>query len=69
MSRIICNDIMLPMDTKRPRGRPPVDDGATALVQFRVEPDRKERYERAAKRAGKALSAWIKAVCDRASRR
>jgi len=60
---------MRPMDTKRPRGRPPVEGGAETHIQFRVEPDRKERYERAAKRAGKALSAWIKSVLDRASRR
>jgi predicted HicB family RNase H-like nuclease len=53
---------------KRPRGRPPVDDGETAWIGFRASPERKERYERAAKKAGQALSAWIKKVLDRSSR-
>jgi len=54
---------------KRPRGRPPIDNGETERYELRLSRDRLERYESAATRAGKKLAAWIKAVCDRASRR
>jgi predicted HicB family RNase H-like nuclease len=69
LSTIICEYIMPDMETKRPRGRPPVEDGETERLNLRVSPERKERYERAAERKGLGLSAWIKAVLDRASRR
>lgn len=54
---------------KRPPGRPPVDNGETDHLHMRVSKDRKDRWEAAAGRAGKTLSAWVKAVLDRASRR
>jgi predicted HicB family RNase H-like nuclease len=38
-------------------------------LNIRVSPERKERYERAAAKRGEGLSAWIKGVLDRASRR
>jgi hypothetical protein len=67
---IFVRAIIVGMDKpKRGPGRPPIDDPATERLEFRLTPEALERYERAAKRAGKALSAWIKAVCDRASRR
>lgn len=56
-------------EAKRGRGRPPVDDPAEDLIRFRVTPEDKERYFRAAAKAGKALSAWIKGVLDRAAKR
>lgn len=54
---------------KRPRGRPPLDNGETDRLEIRLSPDRKALYAAAAERAGKALAAWIKGVLDRASRR
>jgi predicted HicB family RNase H-like nuclease len=53
---------------KRPRGAPKKENPEDDWIGFRVSPDRKERYERAARKAGQALSAWIKKVLDRASR-
>ncbi len=64
---LVHNQVMEP--TKRPRGRPPSDNPETDRLELRVAPDRKARYEAAAARAGKALSAWAKAVLDRASKR
>lgn len=46
-----------------------MDNPETDRLEIRVAPDRKARYEAAAARAGKALSAWAKAVLDRASKR
>jgi predicted HicB family RNase H-like nuclease len=54
---------------KRPRGRPPVANPEDERYELRLSKDRRERWEAAAGRAGKALAAWIKAVCDRASKR
>jgi predicted HicB family RNase H-like nuclease len=54
---------------KRPRGRPPVDNGESLYLTIRVSEARKASYEAAAKRAGEALSAWVKRILDRASRR
>ena len=54
---------------KRPRGRPPIDNGETERYELRLSKDRLERYTEAAGRAGKTLAAWIKGVLDRASRR
>lgn len=53
---------------KRPRGRPPVDNGERLYLTIRVSEDRKSRYERAATKAKETLSAWVKKVLDRASR-
>lgn len=54
---------------KRPRGRPPVDNGETERYELRLSKDRLKRYAAAAEQAGKTLAAWIKGVLDRASRR
>ena len=54
---------------KRPRGRPPVEEPEDQRYELRLSTARRTRWEGAAGRAGKALAAWIKAVCDRASRR
>ena len=54
---------------KRPRGRPPIDNGETERYELRLSKERLERYTGAADRAGKKLAAWMKAVMDRASRR
>lgn len=68
--RKLVNDYLLihnpPM--KRPRGRPPVENGETAWLGFRLSPERKERYAKAAAKAGETLSGWIKRVLDRASK-
>ena len=70
MSTIICWYIMGPMDApKRGRGRPPVENGERLYLTIRVSEARKASYEAAAKRAGEALSAWVKRILDRASRR
>lgn len=52
---------------KRPRGRPPSVDPATARVEIRVTPAEKDKYARAARRAKVALSTWLKALADRES--
>lgn len=54
---------------KRPRGRPPSDNGEEERYEMRLSMERLERYQAAADRAGKKLAAWIKGVLDRASRR
>lgn len=54
---------------KRPRGRPPIDNGETERYELRLSKERLERYKAASERAGKALAAWIKGVLDRASKR
>lgn len=53
---------------KKPRGRPPVEDGETRWMTFRLSEERLARYGRAAKKAGENLSAWAKKVLDRASK-
>jgi predicted HicB family RNase H-like nuclease len=54
---------------KRPRGRPPVDDGEKLYLTVRVSEERKAMYSRAAAKAKSSLSAWIKGVLDRAAKR
>ena len=56
---------------KRPRGKPPLPpgEGERERLEIRLSKDRRSRYEAAAVRAGEALSAWVKRVLDRASRR
>jgi predicted HicB family RNase H-like nuclease len=67
---IICTGIMWPMtQTKRPRGRPPLENPETERYELRLSPDRLARYAAAAERAGKTIAAWMKAVLDRASKR
>lgn len=53
---------------KRPRGRPPIDNGEGERYELRLSEERLKRYRAAADRAGKVLAAWIKGVLDRASR-
>lgn len=67
----ICTGIIQPMKEppKRPRGRPPIDNGETERYELRLSKERLERYGAAAEKAGKKLAAWIKGVLDRASRR
>jgi hypothetical protein len=58
------------MDAKRPIGRPPKgDDLRTARISMRAEPAEKERYERAANKAGLSLTEWAKERLDRAASR
>ena len=54
---------------KRPRGRPPVDNGETERYELRLSKERLGRYTAAAELASKTLAGWIKGVLDRASRR
>lgn len=54
---------------KRPRGRPPVDNGETERYELRLSKERLARYAAKAEATGKNLAAWIKGVLDRASRR
>ncbi len=55
-------------EPKAPRGAPKKENPETADMHFRVSPERKSRYERAAAKAKESLSAWVKRVLDRASR-
>jgi hypothetical protein len=48
---------------KRPRGRPPIKNPATARVEFRCTPQEKAVYRKKAKPKG--LSAWLKGLADR----
>lgn len=56
------------MPDKKPRGAPVKEDGEVERYELRLSTKRRERYEEAAKRAGRRLAAWIKGVLDRASR-
>lgn len=54
----------------RSPGRPPLGDAAEKeRFMMRVSKARKEAYTEAAKSKGLGLSAWVKAVLDRASKR
>ena len=57
------------MTTKRPRGRPTVENGERLYLTIRISEARKALYERAAAKAKETLSGWVKAVLDRASKR
>lgn len=67
LSRIICNDTIRGMETKRPRGKPRGEPHT--VFQFRLRESQKALYEAAAARVGKPLAAWIKGVLDRAAKR
>jgi len=57
---------------KKKRGRPfgtKADKTASKLLQFRVQPEQHESYRLAAERQGVALSAWVRGVLDKASRK
>ena len=53
------------MEPKRPRGRPPIKDPATAQIHLRVTPAEKEAYSRTAAKENVTLTAWLKALADR----
>lgn len=57
------------MASKRPRGRPAVENGERRWLTLRVSDERLEAYGRAAAKAGATLSAWVKRVLDRAAKR
>jgi predicted HicB family RNase H-like nuclease len=57
------------MPEAKRRGRPPLENPEDERYELRLSKDRLERYTKAAERAGKKLSAWMKGVLDRASRR
>jgi len=48
------------------RGRRPIADPATSKVELRLVPSRKAAYQRAARKAGVTLSAWLRMVADEA---
>jgi hypothetical protein len=48
---------------KRPRGRPPIKNPATARVEFRCTPQEKSGYRRKAGKKG--VSAWLKELADK----
>lgn len=64
-----CPDYNLNMTKKKRRGAPPKENPATVRVEFRATPDQRESWVAAAKRAGITLSAWLKALADRAAGR
>jgi predicted HicB family RNase H-like nuclease len=58
------------MEPKQKRGRPLKGrTPRTARLNLRAEPSDKERYERAASRAGLSLPDWVKERLDRAAKR
>ena len=58
------------MDKEARMGRPPKgDERPSARIGLRGEPSDKDRYERAARKAGLSLTDWMKARLDRAARR
>lgn len=58
------------METKRPPGRPPKGgEPQTARIHLRAQPSEKDRYERAAEKAGLPLADWIKERLNRAAKR
>jgi hypothetical protein len=66
LSRIICTGTIGGMDKpKRPRGRPPIKNPATARVEFRCTPQEKAGYRR--KAGAKGVSKWLKSLADRES--
>ena len=57
------------MAKKKRRGAPPKENPATVRVEFRATPDQRDSWIAAAKRAGMTLSAWLKALADKAAGR
>ena len=58
------------MEQKRRRGRPPKGDvSQTERIGIRAEPDEKNRFERAARKAGVSLTEWMKDRLSRSARR
>jgi predicted HicB family RNase H-like nuclease len=52
---------------KKRRGQPPKKDPASVRINVRVTPGDRERYRRAAQRAGVSMSVWLKTLADRES--
>ena len=50
-------------DIKGP-GRPKKETTASARCEFRVEPERKEHYQKHAAEKGMKLGAWLKSLAD-----
>lgn len=48
-------------------GRPTKQVKASARCEFRVEPERKEHYQKHAKNQGLKLGAWLKELADKDS--
>lgn len=61
-----CPDYNSAMIKKKRRGAPPKENPASVRVEFRVTPDQRDSWVTAAKRAGMTLSAWLKALADKA---
>ena len=58
------------MRIKNKGGRPPKGQVTrTARINMRAEPSEKERYERAARKAGLSLTDWMKERLGRAAKR
>ena len=53
---------------KKRRGQPPKANPRSARINWRVTPDKKSRYERAAKKADKPLTGWLDELADDASK-
>lgn len=47
------------------RGRPPVDSPRDGIVRMRVELSEKGEWVRAARKAGKTLSQWLRDLANR----
>lgn len=54
---------------KKRRGRPAVENGERRWLTLRVSDERLAKYQSAADRAGETLSAWVKRLLDRGSRK
>jgi hypothetical protein len=57
------------MAKKKRRGAPPKENPAAVRVEFRATPNQRDSWIAAAKRAGMTLSAWLKALADKAAGR
>lgn len=64
-----CPDYNLGMAKKKRRGAPLKENPATVRVEFRATPDQRDSWIAAAKRVGMTLSAWLKALADKAAGR
>jgi len=49
---------------KAKRGRPPIDNPANLRVNFRVTPEERARYHKAASAVGLGLTTWVKQLLD-----
>lgn len=59
--------IRIMTDKKNKVGRPAKDNKASARCEFRVEPERKEHYQKHAEKHGLKLGAWLKRLADKSS--